>query len=124
MLPAAIIRSISALPGKGGGGGGGSAGQRKPEQAAAIIDYYRSNDPEFWKRKQLAAKASEPLPMDPKLTELQNAKTKAEEPIRLDPSLVQLRDDAKASTKQNENKRLTVVQDLAWALINSAGFLF
>jgi hypothetical protein len=48
----------------------------------------------------------------------------SEEPIRLDPVLVQLRVDAKASINQSENKRLTVVQDLTWALINSPGFLF
>ena len=48
----------------------------------------------------------------------------AEQPIVLDPFLVQLREDAKASGRQTDNKRLTVVQDLAWALINSAGFLF
>ena len=47
-----------------------------------------------------------------------------EEPIRLDPYLVQLRVDAQASTRQTENTRLTVVQDLTWALINSPGFLF
>ena len=34
------------------------------------------------------------------------------------------REDAQASAKQRENKRLTVVQDLTWALVNSAGFLF
>jgi hypothetical protein len=100
------------------------AGQRKSEEAAAIIDYYRYSDPEFWKRKTAAAKASEPLPVDPKSTELQTALTKANEPVHLDPYLVQLREDAKASTHQNENKRLTVVQDLSWALINSSGFLF
>jgi hypothetical protein len=37
---------------------------------------------------------------------------------------VQLRVDAQASTRQTENTRLTVVQDLTWALINSPGFLF
>jgi hypothetical protein len=71
-----------------------------------------------------AVKAAEPLPEDPKLAELQKAKMKAEEPIRLDPYLVQLREDAKTSAKQLENKRLTAVQDLAWALINSPAFLF
>ena len=44
--------------------------------------------------------------------------------IRLDPYLLQLRTDAQASTRQTENTRLTVVQDLTWALINSPGFLF
>jgi hypothetical protein len=42
----------------------------------------------------------------------------------LDPELVQLREAAKDSTVQNEHKRLTVVQDLTWALVNSPGFLF
>jgi hypothetical protein len=37
---------------------------------------------------------------------------------------VQLRDDAVTSAQQLANKRLVVVQDLTWALINSAGFLF
>ena len=100
------------------------AGQRKPEQAAAIIDLYRSMDAEFWKRRQAVAKASEPLPADPKFTELQQGLAKAEEPVHLDPRLVQLREDAVTSTHQLENKRLVVVQDLTWALINSAGFLF
>ena len=101
-----------------------SAGQRKPEQATAILDYYRSIDTEFWKRRQAVASASEPLPADPKFTELQAALAKAEEPIQLDPRFVQLRDDAVASGHELENKRLVVVQDLTWALINSAGFLF
>jgi WD40 repeat protein/mono/diheme cytochrome c family protein len=100
------------------------AGQRKSEQAAVLLEYFRYNDAEFWKHKQALAKVSEPLPTDPKLTDLQKALSKAEEPIRLDPYLVQLREDAVASSKQSQNKRLTVVQDLAWALINSSGFLF
>jgi len=100
------------------------AGQRTTEQASAIVNFYRTTDAEFWKRKQAFAKASEPLPADPKLTELQKTLAKAEEPIRIDPYLVQLREDAVASAHQGENKRLTVVQDLTWALINSAEFLF
>jgi len=100
------------------------AGQRTAEQASAILDYYRNSDGEFWKRKQAAVRAAEPLPVDPKLTELKDALSQAEQPIQLDPRLVQLREDAKASSDQNKNKRLTVVQDLTWALINSPGFLF
>jgi hypothetical protein len=100
------------------------AGQRKPEEASAILDFYRNSDGDFWKRKQAVVKAAEPLPVDSKLTELQNALAQAEEPITLDPELLQLREDAKASGLQNKNKRLTVVQDLTWALVNSPGFLF
>jgi hypothetical protein len=100
------------------------AGLRKPEQAAAMVDFYRAADGEFWKRKQAAVTAAEPLPLDPKLDELQKALGTGEQPIRLDPSLVQLREDAQTSARQTENTRLTVAQDLTWALINSAGFLF
>ena len=100
------------------------AGQRKPEQAAAILAYHRDSDVEFWKRKVAVGTASDPLPADPKLVDLQKTLSRSEEPIVLDPYLVQLREDAKASGRQNENKRLTVVQDLTWALINSPGFLF
>ncbi len=100
------------------------AGQRTTEQASAILDFYKSTDAEYWKRKASFARASEPLPTDPKLTELQKVLSKSEEPIRIDPYLVQLREDSVASAHQGENKRLTVVQDLAWALINSPAFLF
>jgi WD40 repeat protein/mono/diheme cytochrome c family protein len=100
------------------------AGERTSEQAAAVIDYYRASDTEFWKRKQILVTAKTPLPVDPKFTELKQSLAKAEEPIRLDPHLVQLREDTKMSATQEENKRLTAVQDLAWALINSGAFLF
>ena len=48
----------------------------------------------------------------------------AEEPIKLDPKLVQLRQDAAQSKLQFADKRLTGAQDLTWALINNAAFLF
>lgn len=112
-LPEAVVQAVRA-----------PAGQRTPEQSATIVDYYRYTDAEFWRRKQAVADVSMPLPADPKLVSLQTALTNAEQPVRLDPYLLQLREDAKVSGKQNENPRLTVVQDLTWALINSPGFLF
>jgi hypothetical protein len=45
-------------------------------------------------------------------------------PLLPDSQLVQLRADAKMSTEQLANRRLTAAQDLAWALINSPAFLF
>ena len=113
-LPESVVNAVRA-----------PAGQRKPEHASAILAHYRDSDAEFWKRKLAAVKAAEPLPVDPKLTDLQ--KTLAlivEQPVVLDAGLLQLREDAKASTRQRENTRLTVMQDLTWALINSPEFLF
>jgi hypothetical protein len=49
---------------------------------------------------------------------------RANQPVVLDPQLVQLRKDIEASKQQVANKRLTVVQDLTWALINNPAFLF
>ncbi len=112
-LPEAVVKAVQS-----------PAGERTPEQTAAIVDYYRYTDTEFWKRKQTAKDAAAPLPEDPKYAELKQSLSTAEMPVRLDPYLVQLRKDAKDSGKQIENQRLTVVQDLAWALINSPGFLF
>ena len=68
--------------------------------------------------------ARAPLPADPRLAQLKAAQAKAERPIRLEPHLVQLREDTQLSAAQREHKRLVVVQDLAWALINSGAFLF
>ena len=48
----------------------------------------------------------------------------AELPIKLDTKLVQIRQDAEQSKAQAANKRLTGIQDLAWALINTPSFLF
>jgi hypothetical protein len=112
-MPETVVQAIGSQP-----------GQRQMEQTATIIDHYRASDPEFWKRKLSLVNASTALPTDPTFTELQKTLTTAEEPIKLDPYLVQLRVDASASTEQRGNKRLTVVQDLAWALINSGAFLF
>jgi ABC-type uncharacterized transport system YnjBCD substrate-binding protein len=112
-LPQNVVQAVRA-----------PAGERTAEQTAAVIDYHRASDAQFWKRKQTLATAREPLPVDPKFTELKKNLATAEDPIRLDPHLVQLREDSKMSAVQRENKRLTAVQDLAWALINSSAFLF
>jgi hypothetical protein len=65
-----------------------------------------------------------PLPVDPKLVALKDALKTAEMPVPIDPQLVQLRADFEMSKAQQADKRLTTVQDLAWALMNSPAFLF
>ena len=97
---------------------------RTKEQQAAIATYWNENDPELRKRRLAAGKLQLPLPIDPGIVQRREAIAKAEAPIRLDPALVQLRQDAEQSKTQLANKRLTGVQDLAWALINTSAFLF
>jgi hypothetical protein len=97
---------------------------RNPEQQAAIAAYWKEADPELRKRRLAAGKLQLPLPIDPGILQRRDAIAKAELPIKLDPKLVQLRQDVEQSTAQMANKRLTGVQDLTWALINTPAFLF
>lgn len=98
--------------------------QRSDAQKAVLQSYYKSVDPKY---KELAGKlavAQRPLPMDAKLTELETLVKEAKKPVPTDGKLAQLRLDAEQSKKQTEQERLTAVQDIAWALINSPAFLF
>jgi hypothetical protein len=97
---------------------------RSKEQQAAIVAYWNENDPELRKRRLAIGKLQLPLPTDPGIIQRRDAIAKAELPIKLDPKLVQLRQDMEQSKAQLANKRLTGVQDLAWALINNPSFLF
>ncbi len=97
---------------------------RSPDENKQIATAFRVIDDEYWIRTRAVADAKQPLPADPKHETLKAAYAKASEPIRLDAQLVQSRIDAEASTKQVGNRRLTAMQDLTWALINSSAFLF
>ena len=68
--------------------------------------------------------AQQPLPPDPGLQALAAAIGVAEQPVPDDPAIVRLRADVASSANQIASRRLTTVQDLAWALINSPAFFF
>jgi hypothetical protein len=104
--------------------GGKAVAERTDVEKGLLAEYVRQSEPEYWRLRREAAEAKVPLAQDPTQTDLQTALAKATEPIRLDPVLVQLRADSAASKQQVTNKRLTVVQDLTWALINNPAFLF
>jgi hypothetical protein len=113
-LPEAVIAALKT-----------PSAERTDAQAKVLADYYRGTvDLAGLKRQQALYTAKLPVPEDPKLVELREALAKAELPVPIDPKLVQLRADAEMSAKQLGNKRLTGVQDLAWALINNPAFLF
>jgi hypothetical protein len=68
--------------------------------------------------------ATRPVARDPKLTALAADLADAEKPLADDPVVVRLRSDVAASAKQLADRRLTAIQDLAWALVNSPAFFF
>jgi len=98
--------------------------ERAPAETAFLADYIRALTPEYWRLQRESVDAKLALAPDPRHTEMKTALEKVSAAIRLDPILVQLRIDAEASKRQITDKRLTVVQDLAWALINNPAFLF
>jgi hypothetical protein len=66
----------------------------------------------------------QPLPPDPHVKELEAQLAAAQQPLPMDPKLQQLRRAVELSEEQLKNKRLTVAQDIAWALINNPAFLY
>jgi hypothetical protein len=97
---------------------------RTKEDVAALTSYWTEADPDLRKLTLTLGKNQMPLPIDPGVIERRESLAKAELPIKLDPKLVQLRQDSTQSTSQMTNKRLTAAQDLTWALVNNAAFLF
>ena len=97
---------------------------RSPAETALLTEFIRSVSPEYWRLHRELGDAKVALAPDARHTEMKTNLEKASAPIRLDPVLVQLRIDAESSKRQIADKRLTVVQDLTWALINNPAFLF
>jgi len=97
---------------------------RSEVQQQELLNFYRSRDDEYRNRHVALAESRRPLPTDPGLLERQGRLATASLPVREDAKLVQLQHDVELSVQQTANKRLTAVQDLTWALINSPEFLF
>ena len=112
-VPASIV-DIVAIPRE----------QRSAEHSAQLATLVAAHDADRRKLSQEFAAASLPVPPDPKLLSLAADLAEAEKPVLDDPAIVRLRSDHAASTQQVANRRLTVIQDLAWALINSPAFFF
>ncbi|MCB1244781.1 MAG: DUF1549 domain-containing protein [Verrucomicrobiae bacterium] len=98
--------------------------QRNDTQKAATLAEYRKLDLDYWMKRAKVVSTKLPLPGDAKLEALKAGLAKAEQPIIEDPVLLRLRRDVAMSTEQSANRRLTAAQDLTWALLNNAAFLF
>ncbi|NIP86112.1 MAG: hypothetical protein GTO03_11320 [Planctomycetales bacterium] len=98
--------------------------ERTEQQRGALREYFRQRDGELQQRLAAVARAKTPLPPDKGLQQRKRKLQDAQQPLPVDPKLAAVRQDVQTSQQQLENKRLTVAQDLAWALINSPAFLF
>lgn len=97
---------------------------RTPAQRETLLAYFRKLDGDYRAKVDAVNASKAPLPEDPKLVQLRAALEAAKRPVPVDPALAQLRTDLEQSVQQAATKRLTVAQDIAWALINSPAFLF
>jgi hypothetical protein len=90
----------------------------------ALLQAFRQGDPRRQELQRHLTEAQRPLDLLPGIVERRLALEVAQRPIPEDRVLQQLRADLTASQAQLEESRLTLAQDLTWALINSPGFLF
>ncbi|WP_437228690.1 DUF1549 domain-containing protein [Planctomicrobium sp. SH661] len=112
-LPASLLNLVKIAP-----------EDRTPEQTATLLNHLNSQNEEFAKLTAALREAESPLPVDPKLTMLEEQLAEAQKPVPVDPQMARLDRAVELSELQLKNSRLTTVQDLAWALINSPAFLF
>jgi hypothetical protein len=97
---------------------------RSPEEHAELAAIIDRTDAVGQKLRGELVEAQKPLPPEPGLVALAAAIGVAETAVPEDPAMLRLRADAAASANQIANRRLTTIQDLAWALINSPAFFF
>ena len=101
-----------------------AADTRSEQDKAELTKYYRENNSDLKNLVQTVADARKARESDPKLTDLETKIAVAESPLPVDSTLAQLRKDIALSEQQNNQKRLTCAQDIAWAIINTPAFLF
>lgn len=97
---------------------------RTTSQSDTLRSYFRSVDGDWRTKSNAVNQAKAPLPEDARLVALKKAAEEAKNAVPVDPVLARLRNDIEQSIQQAASQRLTVAQDIAWALINSPAFLF
>ncbi len=97
---------------------------RSPENKSLVTGWFRDQQSDYLAKRFEWVRKKRPLPADPQLEQLKVALSRTERPVQDDPDLLQLRKDVEHSLEQSNNARLTAAQDLSWALINNAAFLF
>lgn len=101
-----------------------AAKSRDAKDLAPLISYLKKSDDNWLKLQQTVVAKKKPLPKDAEIVRLEARATMLGKETPDDSQLTRLRSDFAASQGQLKNKRLTLAQDLTWALINSPAFLF
>jgi len=97
---------------------------RTETQKTTLMTWYEKIDKGLPDRNKALATARQPVPEDKGVTQRKSVVAAVSKAVSDDPQLLRLRVDAGYSEKQAAAVRLTTVQDLAWALINTPEFLF
>jgi hypothetical protein len=101
-----------------------SADKRTDAERETLLVRLRADDKGHQELAARLAEAQKPAPADPQLKKLEDELAAAQQPLAIDQKLQQLRRAVALSEDQMANKRLTVAQDIAWALINNPAFLY
>ncbi|MFN9548913.1 MAG: hypothetical protein ACK56Q_01395, partial [Pirellulaceae bacterium] len=116
-LPLGLPETLSAL-----------ARLSKEDRAGAALEgglaYFRKVDPGIREKDAAIGAASVAVPPDEPLVAINKRIERLQQPIGDDSALLRLRSDVEQSGIQVKQARVTVAEDLTWALINSPAFLF
>ncbi|HEX5471509.1 MAG TPA: hypothetical protein VFW73_06465, partial [Lacipirellulaceae bacterium] len=112
-VPAAVGTILAKAPDK-----------RTAIEKQVLLSQLRQTDKEFQKLKAALIAAQQPAGEDTHMKQLEAQLAVAQQPIPMDPKLQQMRRAVELSQEQLKNKRLTVAQDIVWALINNPSFLY
>lgn len=97
---------------------------RTEAQKSMLLGYFKAVDTGFRDKLNAVNASKAALPEDAQLATLKKVVESARKPLPTDARLTQIQNDLDMSVKQSVARRLTVAQDVAWALINSPAFLF
>jgi WD40 repeat protein/mono/diheme cytochrome c family protein len=100
------------------------AGKRTDADRQSLLAELRKKDKQFPALLSELAAAQQPAGEDSHMKELESQLALAQQAIPMDGKLQQMRRALELSREQLKNKRLTVAQDVAWALINNPSFLY
>jgi WD40 repeat protein/mono/diheme cytochrome c family protein len=101
-----------------------SKDKRTDAERQILLGALRKQDKGFPKLQADLAAAQQPAGEDAHMKQLEAQLAVAQAPIPTDAKLQQIRRAVELSQEQLKNKRLTVAQDVVWALINNPSFLY